>query len=382
MTQIYLIRHAEAEGNLYRRIHGWYNSLITENGYKQLETREERFRDVNIDAAYSSDLFRTMTTAGAIFRPKGLLLQIEPNLREVKMGDWEDHPWAELEQTDADRMKLFSSGDPTWQAPHGESYPAVQARALTAVQKIAAENPDKTVAVFSHGMAIRAILTALHGLPIERMKEIPHGDNTAVNLLQFENGQGSVIFENDATHLPAEISTLARQKWWKGEGGMTRDANLYYRLLDLKKNPDFYYEARKEAWVTIHGSLLNFDGDGFLFDAKCQAKAHPNALWQALLKGNPAGLLQLDIDRDAEKKIGWIPFFYMLPEYRRLGIGVQMLGQAVSVYRPLGREYLRLRCAPDNEAAQRFYARNGFRKVGEAQGTRVPLDILQKYIGY
>ena len=25
MTTIYLIRHAEAEGNLYRRAHGWYN---------------------------------------------------------------------------------------------------------------------------------------------------------------------------------------------------------------------------------------------------------------------------------------------------------------------------------------------------------------------
>ncbi|MEG1430263.1 MAG: histidine phosphatase family protein, partial [Oscillospiraceae bacterium] len=50
MTQIYLIRHAEAEGNLYRRIHGWYNSLITENGYKQLDALEDRFRNVNIDA--------------------------------------------------------------------------------------------------------------------------------------------------------------------------------------------------------------------------------------------------------------------------------------------------------------------------------------------
>ena len=37
MTTIYLIRHAEAEGNLYRRIHGWYDSLITENGYSGLD---------------------------------------------------------------------------------------------------------------------------------------------------------------------------------------------------------------------------------------------------------------------------------------------------------------------------------------------------------
>ena len=34
MTTIYLIRHAEAEGNRYRRAHGWYNSTITDRGYQ------------------------------------------------------------------------------------------------------------------------------------------------------------------------------------------------------------------------------------------------------------------------------------------------------------------------------------------------------------
>ncbi len=49
MTTIYLVRHAEAEGNLYRRIHGWYDSLITENGFAQIKALEERFPDVQID---------------------------------------------------------------------------------------------------------------------------------------------------------------------------------------------------------------------------------------------------------------------------------------------------------------------------------------------
>ena len=58
MTTIYLIRHAEAEGNLYRRVHGWYNSLITENGYRQIAALEERFRDIHIDAVWSSEIGR------------------------------------------------------------------------------------------------------------------------------------------------------------------------------------------------------------------------------------------------------------------------------------------------------------------------------------
>ena len=37
MTTIYLIRHAEAEGNLYRRLHGQYDSMVTPNGHKQID---------------------------------------------------------------------------------------------------------------------------------------------------------------------------------------------------------------------------------------------------------------------------------------------------------------------------------------------------------
>ena len=36
MTTLYLIRHAEAEGNLYRRAQGHFNSTITDRGYLQL----------------------------------------------------------------------------------------------------------------------------------------------------------------------------------------------------------------------------------------------------------------------------------------------------------------------------------------------------------
>lgn len=86
MTTIYLIRHAEAEGNLHRRIHGWYDALITENGFAQIKALEDRFRDIHIDAVWSSDLYRTCTTARAIYVPKGSALHTDPQLREINLG--------------------------------------------------------------------------------------------------------------------------------------------------------------------------------------------------------------------------------------------------------------------------------------------------------
>lgn len=70
MTTIYLVRHAEAEGNLYRRIHGWYDALVTENGFAQMKCLEERFRDIPVDEVWSSDLYRTMTTARRCMCPR------------------------------------------------------------------------------------------------------------------------------------------------------------------------------------------------------------------------------------------------------------------------------------------------------------------------
>ena len=44
MTKIYLIRHAEAEGNLYRRIQGHWDGSITPLGLQQIDALAQRFR--------------------------------------------------------------------------------------------------------------------------------------------------------------------------------------------------------------------------------------------------------------------------------------------------------------------------------------------------
>lgn len=66
MTTLFLIRHAQAEGNLYRIAQGQFDSYITALGYKQIDALAERFKNVHLDALYSSDLRRTRTTATAI----------------------------------------------------------------------------------------------------------------------------------------------------------------------------------------------------------------------------------------------------------------------------------------------------------------------------
>ena len=383
MTRFYIIRHAEAEGNLYRRVHGWYDSLITDLGYRQIAALAGRFQDVPIDAVYSSDLFRTRTTAGAIWKPRALALHTRSDLREIGVGAWEDRTWGDLERHDAQELLRFNHSAPEFRVEGAETFDQVQTRMKRALLDLARLHPEQTVAVFSHGTAIRCLQGALRGLGPGEMDALGHSDNTAVTCLEVEDGQARILFENDNSHLPEEISTLARQKWWKEQGGRAADANLWFRPLDMQNEAAWYRAARQDAWLDIHGSRIPFDGEGFVNDAlRCWRQDPAQAVVCAMRGDETVGVLQLDLERHAGQDVGYIPFVYMTPQHRKQGLGVQLIGQAVSVYRPLGRRYLRLRCAPDNAVAQRFYRKYGFIKVGEDKGARITLDLLEKYIGY
>ena len=81
MTEIYLIRHTQAEGNRYRIMQGHWDGGVTATGLKQIELLAERFRDLPVDAVYSSDLYRARLTATAITRWGGQSLRSWPRSR-------------------------------------------------------------------------------------------------------------------------------------------------------------------------------------------------------------------------------------------------------------------------------------------------------------
>ena len=108
MTTIYLIRHAEAEGNLYRIAQGQDNSILTDLGWQQIRALERRFAEIPVDAVYASDLYRTCATASAIYRPKGLPLHRRRDLREICVGVWEQKTWGEIARRDPEQLEDFN----------------------------------------------------------------------------------------------------------------------------------------------------------------------------------------------------------------------------------------------------------------------------------
>ena len=109
MTRIYLIRHAQSEGNLYRRVLGWYDGHVTGLGRKQITALEDRFRDISVQAVYSSDLSRAQETAQAIALPKNLELHPDPAFREIHLGELTNIPYGDFTYHHPDLYKSFFS---------------------------------------------------------------------------------------------------------------------------------------------------------------------------------------------------------------------------------------------------------------------------------
>ena len=208
LTTIYLVRHAEAEGNLYRRIHGWYDSLITGNGFRQIAALEERFRNIPVDAVWSSDLYRTMTTARAVYLPKQLPLHTDPELRELNFDSWEDLPFGQVYHFHREEMELFTHVSPQWRAPGGEDLAQAGARVERAVRRIAERYPGQTVAIFCHGTVIRQFTANAKGLAPDQWHTLPHSENTAVTHMTYDGSRFRFLLEGDASHLPPEITTM------------------------------------------------------------------------------------------------------------------------------------------------------------------------------
>ncbi len=328
MTKIYLIRHAEAEGNLYRVAHGQYNSTITPRGYRQLSALRRRFADIPIDAVYGSDLFRTHTTASALYVPKQLPFHPLPLLREVRLGVWEQKSWAEIERMDRQMLIDFNKRPDLWHVEGGETFDVVRDRMLAGILQITGENPGKTVAATSHGAALRVLLGTIEGRSLREIGETHHCDNTAVSLLEVEGKEIRIIFQGDSSHLPPELSTFHRQSWHKSD--QATEPGLWYRLVSEDE------QGREQ---------------------------------RAMLEEEEVGRIVMVLTPSALR----ITEYELYPAQRHHRFGVQLLGQAVQYARTKGREQLVLTCPPELAG---YFAQFGFVSTGEGpDGTDMAMDI-------
>lgn len=372
MTTIYLVRHAEAEGNVYRRCHGQYDSLLTPKAWKQLPHLAARFSAVHLDAIYASDLYRARHTAKAIADGRDQRVILRPALREIDMGEWEDLSWSALPRFYPEDFAVWRNRPWECTVPGGESVIGSGDRVLADLCVLAQKHTGQTLAAVSHGSAIRNILRHAMRLEPAQIADIGWCDNTSVAKLCFDAaGRVQAEYWNDASHLPEDLSTFA-SIGWRDNKQVPANVQLWFRPYDPQCAADraLFVDFLRGHYKNAYGMDEIPDKAERLQRAEAALALDPEAVTFGMLEDTAAAMVFLDAANTDDPAVGMVGSFSIAAEYRGCGLSGQIIGQAISVYRRLGKTWLCAGAAERNERAQGFYRKFAFEQRGEQTNAR------------
>lgn len=209
-TDLILVRHGESAphrpGESFALVDGHGDPELSELGRWQADRVADRLADEPVAAIYVSSLRRTHETAAPLAARLGLEPIVEPDLREVHLGEWEG---GELRVRAAaqDPAWVRMHAEERWDAiPGGESNESLTARTAAAVTRIHAAHPDSVVVAAVHGGVIGALLAhAARSRPFA----FNGADNGSIHHLVLTSERWIVRRYNDTGHLGGLTSAAA-----------------------------------------------------------------------------------------------------------------------------------------------------------------------------
>ena len=201
-TQVVLVRHGESAphvpGKPFDLVDGHGDPPLSELGRWQAERVGERLKGEAISAIYVSTLVRTHQTAAPLAAHLGLEPIVEPDLREVHLGEWEGGVYREKAAAGHPAFRTMQLEE-RWDAiPGGETNESLTTRTVGVLERIHQTQPDQMVAVVVHGGVIGALLA--HAAK-SRPFAFAGADNGSIHHLVMTEQRWIVRRYNDTGHL-------------------------------------------------------------------------------------------------------------------------------------------------------------------------------------
>lgn len=205
-TDILLIRHGESQpvraGVEVPMLDGQADPPLDPWGEQEAERVADRLADQHLDAIYVTPLRRTQQTAAPLAARLGIEPVVEPDLREVFLGEWEGPNFrVHVSQGDPIAQRMFE--EERWDViPGAESSEALAERLRRGIERIAAAHTDRRVAVFAHGGVIGAICAlATESRPFAFVA----ADNASISHLVVTPERWVLRRFNDTGHLGTDL---------------------------------------------------------------------------------------------------------------------------------------------------------------------------------
>lgn len=197
MMRLILLRHCETDPNDENKYLGSTDTALNRTGRLRAELIAEKFKNININKIYSSNLKRSYETANAIAKEQALKVEKLPGLNEINFGNWEGLTFDEITAVQKENAEEYVSRPSEFRFPGGETQKELNERVLNAFDKILKKHLDTngTILMVSHAGPNRAILGKALNLPLKdqfRLKQ----DVGCVNVIDFFDDAAVVTLMN------------------------------------------------------------------------------------------------------------------------------------------------------------------------------------------
>jgi probable phosphoglycerate mutase len=206
-TTVLLVRHGESAPALPDRPFplkdGHGDPPLDAVGVRQAQRLADRLQHERVDAIYVTSLQRTHQTAAPLADRLGLPLLVEPDLREVHLGDWEG---GLLRVRAAAGDPLFGEiqRQERWDViPNAEPLEAFDGRVWSAFRRVVERHPDGRVVVVAHGGVIGQLLHRVTGA---RRFAFAGADNASISEVVATPDRVVLRRYNDVAHLLALLN--------------------------------------------------------------------------------------------------------------------------------------------------------------------------------
>lgn len=201
-TSLLLVRHGEsipANPEVpFELVGGHGDPELDPRGREQAERVAARLSNADIGAIYVTTLRRTLETAAPLASRLGIEPVVEPDLREVFLGEWEGGAYRARVLEGGPIVKRLMEEERWDVIPGGEPDDQFAGRVRAGINRIAGQHPDQTVAVFTHGGVIGRALAEATGA---RRFAFMGADNGSISHLVVGDGRWFVRSFNDVSHL-------------------------------------------------------------------------------------------------------------------------------------------------------------------------------------
>jgi probable phosphoglycerate mutase len=213
-TDLLIVRHGESAPARpdapAPTVDGHSDPDLAPEGARQAQRLAERLAHEQIDAIYVTTLRRTVQTAAPLAERLGLEPIVEPDLREVYLGEWEGFAFRKyVSERHPVAIRMFL--EKRWDViPGAESNDAFATRVRRGLDRIVAAHPGQRVVVVVHGGVIGECMALATGAATF---DFMGADNASVSqLVAMPEGLGRqwvVRRFNDTAHLDPVFSIAA-----------------------------------------------------------------------------------------------------------------------------------------------------------------------------